>query len=283
MGGDTLTNLQLGDANSSSTIVRVKVEAGSGPLMIFLHSESPVIWDFEGAVEQVDSAIIVTRDGKQRVASRGLPERVIKFPDLAGCPWVILPPSMKPREDENNVERYFGRPADRTAFQGKPKMLKLPEGEFVLTQELPNAKTNTERELLMYHPGGFRMIDVKSVVSPVTVLEPETPPGEAGLIQLENAGAIRPPQRSEIDGFIEGLRQRQPSTNIAVLRANVSVDYVVTREIMLPPELTGSHLKNFLVLPGVPMPRGNAGHGCLMFMDGYRTNDSSYCSSLLRQ
>ena len=281
--GDTLTNLQLGDSDGQSTIVRVQVEAGSGPLTIFLHSESPVIWDFEGAVEQVDSAIIITRDGKQRVASGGLPERVIKFPDLAGCPWVILPPSMKPRDDESNVELYFGRSADRTAFQAKPKMLELPEGEFVLTQERPNAQNNTERELFMYHPGGVRMIDVKSVISPVPVFEPETHPTEAGLLQLEKTGAIRPPKRSEIDSLVEGFRRQYPTKSNEIERTSFWVDYVITREVMLPPGLFGGHLKNFLVLPGVPAPRGSAGHGCLIFMDGYRSNNGPNCSGVLKE
>jgi hypothetical protein len=79
------------------------------------------------------------------------------------------------------------------------------------------------------------------------------------------------------------LPEGEPSTNIAVLRANVSVDYVVTREIMLPPELTGSHLKNFLVLPGVPMPRGQL-RSQLPDVYGRLSNKRfSYCSSLLRQ
>ena len=287
MEGDTLTNLQLGDPDSESTIVRVEVEAGSGPLTIFLHSETPVIWDFEGAVEQVEHAFIVTREGMhtrkgtQRAASRGLPEKAVKFPDLTGCPFVILPPWAKA---DNNVELYFGRSADHTVFEGKPKVLKLPAGEFVRTQgRPPNAATGAEREIFMYHPGGFRLIDAKSVVSPLPVLEPETYPAEAGLFQLAMAGAIRPPKQGEIDGFVEAFRRQYPSKIADIERTSFWTDYVITREIMLPPGLFGGHLKNFLVLPGVPAPRGNAGHGCVILMDGYRSNNGAHCGGILKE
>ncbi len=280
MEGDTLSNLQFGDPNRESTIVRVEIEAGSGPLALFLHSETPVIWDFEGAVERVKSAVIVTRNSTRQVASRGLPEEAVRFPDLAGCPFVIQPPWL----EGNNVESYFGRSADRTVFEGKPKILKLPAGEFVPAQKWPPyAATGTEREIFMYHPGGFRLIDVKSVVSSLPVIEPETYPAEAGLVQLETAGAIRPPKRAEIDSFFEGLSRRYPSKRSEIERDRFSVDYVITREIMLPPGMFGAHLKSFLVLAGVPEPRGNVGHGCLIFMDGYRSKDGAACRGVPRE
>ncbi len=82
-------------------------------------------------------------------------------------------------------------------------------------------------------------------------------------------GAIRPPKRSEIETIVEGFRRQYPTRISDIQRTSFWVDYVITREIMLPPGLFGNHLKNLLVLPGVPAPRGNAGHGCLIFVDGY--------------
>jgi hypothetical protein len=256
MEGDTLANLQLGDPDAISTVVRVEVEAGSIPLTIVLESVDSVIWDFEGAVERVASAIIVAKGKRHPAAIRGLPEKVIRFPDMAGCPPVILPPWQK----KNNVEFYFGRAADRVISEGKARSLKLPSGEFTLPSGLERAnKSGTERDLFGYYPGGLRTFDAKSVVSSAPVIEPETLPEEAGLLQLEKSGALREPKPFEMMG-----------------RGRRTVDYVITNEIVLPPGLFGSHSKNFLVLSGVPDPRGNIGHGCLYFMDdaqksrGYR-------------
>lgn len=58
MQGDTLTNVQLADPNSMSTIVRVEIRAGSAPLTLFLHSDGGVIWEFTGEVSRIKRAII---------------------------------------------------------------------------------------------------------------------------------------------------------------------------------------------------------------------------------
>jgi hypothetical protein len=282
MEGDTLTNLQLGDPDHRSTVIRVEVEAGTGPFTVVLESQDAVIWDFEGAVEQIDRVFIVAGNERRGVAARGLPEGKVKFPDLARCPSVIGLPWMKPGEDSNNVERYFGRPADRLAFEDKPHALKLPTGQFAVPKPATDTKSFPEFELLKDYPGGFRMIDAKSVVSPLPVLEPETYPIEAGLNQLLEDGAIRPPRRSEIERLKEGFRRQYPSRAELVDRTSFSVDYVITRDIVLPPGLFGGHSKRFLVLPGVAAPRGSPGHGCVIFFDGYRS-DGPGCHGILRQ
>jgi len=306
--GDTLTNLQIGDPNSESTVVRVAVDARTKPLTLYLYSQNRVIWDFEGAVERVERAVIVAANGALQSAVRGLPERAAAFPDLAGCPHVFLPPSQKPAKSDSNIEPYFGRAPDRILFQAYPNLLKLPEGEFVLTprekrgivivnkdengknfsqvvdvdasgklflRPVDDSRTDAEQDLVSHHPGGFREIDGKSVVSHVPVLDPETHPAEAGLIQLEKSGAIRPPRRSDIDNFVDGVRRQYPSKD----GLRVDVDYVVTRDIMLPPGLT--HHTNFLVLGGVPAPRGNTTRHCVMFLDNYRADDRGTCPPVL--
>jgi hypothetical protein len=129
--------------------------------------------------------------------------------------------------------------------------------------------------LLHYFPGGFRVIDPASVLSTAEVLVPETHPLEAGLIQLERAGAIRPPSSAETAAFVEGISRPYRSRLNPDYRMRIGFSYVVTGEIVMPSGgLAGAHSKNFLVLPGVAAPRGKKGHGCLAFMDGFRINDS---------
>jgi hypothetical protein len=131
-----------------------------------------------------------------------------------------------------------------------------------------------EGDLVRYHPGGFRALAADQVVSPVPVLVPETYPGEAGLIQLMRAGAIRPACRAEIDAFVEGAskpyRRLTPD-----YRMFVQVGYVVTRDVALPAALHGAHTASFLVLDGVSTPRGNAGHGCVYGMAGFTVSGPS--------
>jgi hypothetical protein len=297
MEGDTLTNLQLDDPASTITIVRVKIDPGAQPITIFLQSGNAVIWDFEGAVERVGRAIVASRVRGARTAVRGLPATRAEFRDFSRCPRSVFHPwTVSPESRDENIETYFGRRPVRSVFKSEPNSLAVPQMEFMLTPKKPrglvivrkdenganvssvidvnssgklferpidDSRTDAERNLSMYHPGGFREIEAMSVTSSVAVLTPETFPGEAGLIQLERVGAIRAPRRAEIDAFAGGSGQR------------VGFDYVVTREIMLPPGLLGAHALKFLVLPGVPSPRGDAGHSCVALMDGYRMNGTS--------
>jgi hypothetical protein len=321
MEADTLTNLQLENPNSSSTVVRVTVNPGKRRLTVLLQSETAVIWDFEGATQRVQRAFVSAPN--RQAAVRGLPMERIEFRELARCRQKILPPWIVSVEERDRaLATYFGRVADRIAFEGEPNSFVLPDAAFATTprgvhrrdgiqptrdgwstlignikrivkdirlkepppdapetfnqlrERIHNekcARADPEDDLFFYHPGGFRQIDAGSLISPVPVLAPESFPGEAGLIQLKRAGAIRPACRSEIDAFIEGAsrpyRSERPD-----YRLRVSADYVVTRDMMFPAALHGAHLKNFLVLSGVPAPRGDAGHGCVMFMDGFRMN-----------
>ena len=58
----------------------------------------------------------------------------------------------------------------------------------------------------------------------------------------------------------------------------------MTRDALLPAGLNGAHSKSFLVLAGVPQPRGNTGpHSCLALMDGFRTNDAPTCHGDMRE
>src|SRR5262245_44712708 len=92
MAGDTLTSVQLEDPDGTATIVRVKVGAGSQPLTLFLYSESPVIWDFEGAVERVQRVIAAPGQRSKRVAFRGLAADRIEITDTDRCLPAIFPP-----------------------------------------------------------------------------------------------------------------------------------------------------------------------------------------------
>jgi hypothetical protein len=280
MEGDTLTNLQLEDPNGLTTLVRVRVKPGKQRLTVLLQSNTPVIWDFEGAKNRVQRAIVVSGIRDQRVAVRGLPKERAEFLELARCRQQILPPWLVSVERRDQaLTAYFGRVADRVAFEGEPNSLTLPDATFAVSSKTTRPgvviapRAEAEQDLFTYHPGGFREIEANSLVSPVPVLAPETFPSQAGLIQLERAGAIRAPRRDEAAAFVEAISQRYRSKLSPDYRMNVNVDYVITRDLMLPPGLHGAYAKNFLVLPGVAPPRGNAGHGCVYGMIGLTVSE----------
>jgi hypothetical protein len=274
--GDTLTNVQLGDQTSGTTMVRVVVASGSKPITVLLQSSQQLIWSFEGAVQRVARAIVISgqRDG---AAVAGLPAAQVDFVKLARCPAQTIPfNTISGGRRDEILQTLFGRRADRAAADYAPNSIALPDLQFGSSPKggpERNAETASEKTLLSYFPGGFRIVDPKSLVSRTDVLTPETYPDAAGLIQIERAGAIRPPRREEIDSFAEGLSKPFRSRLSPDFRIGVSFSYVIVRDVMLPAGLYGAHLKNFLVLSGVPAPRGSVGHGCLAFMDGFKAID----------
>ena len=273
--GDTLTNVQLGDRKAASTMVRVAVAPGSQPVTVLLQSQEAVIWSFEGAVERIARAIIIPGLG-DNAAVAGLSADRVDILKLARCPARSIPLDANPLRRYDIMRGFFGRQPERVAADRSPNAITLPDLQFSAAPKggpERNAETKAEKRLLEFFPGGFRVVDAKSLVSRAELRMPETYPLEAGLIQLERAGAIRPARREEIDDFAEGLSKQFRSKLSPDFRVRVSFSYVILRDVMLPPGLHGGHLTNFLVMPGVPAPRGNIGHGCLAFMDGFRAYD----------
>ena len=275
--GDTLTNVQLGDEDSETTMVRIVVASGSKPITVLLQASRPMIWNFEGAVERVARAIIFPGN-RNRVAVAGLPAAQVDLVKLEGCPAqaITLNKDNEKRRDEL-LTAMFGRLADRAATGHSLNSIALPELQMASAPKggAERAVGSTERELYTYFPGGFRTVDAKSLVSRAEVLTPETYPDIAGLIQLERAGAIRPAERHEIDRFVEGFSNPFRSRLSPNYQMRVGFSYVILRDLMLPAGLNGAHSKNFLVLSGVPAPRGRVGHGCLAYMDGFKAEDRS--------
>lgn len=276
--GDTLTNVQLGDESSETTMVRVFVASGSKPITVLLQSSQAVVWNFEGAVGRVARAMIVP-GSRDRAAVAGLSAAQVDLVQLTRCPERIIPfEQVIPWRRDGILFTLFGRSPDKVAKGYSPNSISLPDLEFgSAPTDGPErtAETTGEKSLLSYFKGGFRMVDAKSLVSRAEVLTPETYPDAAGLIQLERSGAIRPPRREEVDRFTEGLSKPFRSKLSPDYRLGVSFSYVILRDIQLPAGLHGAHLKNFLVMPGVPAPRGSVGHGCLAFMDGFKAEDRS--------
>lgn len=274
--GDTLTNVQLNDPNGRTTIVRVVIEKGNAPITVLLQADDAVIWDFEGAVERVARAMIVPAY-RNRAAVRGLAAANVDILKLARCPAQRMPfGNVVAKNADEIFQGYFGRVPTVIGFHEGPNTISIPAVSFGSAPKdgAPRtAETKAEQDLLSYYRGGFRVVDAKSLVALGEVLTPETHPGEAGLIQLERAGAIRPATQADNDAFSEGISKPYRSRISPDFRMRIGFSYVVLRDLMFPPGLFGAHLKNILVDAGAPAPRGNIGHGCLGFMDGFRTSD----------
>ena len=276
--GDTLANVLLGSQDEVSTIVRVAVAPGAQPITLFVSGHDGLIWDFDGDVGRVQRVIATSTGNDGRVAVRGVAADRVEFPMMRNCPFSYH--AQRPADLETQKRMLavaFGRAPDRAVYEYSAHELALPEASFrPLASRPPAGKTLGSSRLNKFHPGGFRELDPGTLLSPVAITVPETHPAEAGLVQLEQSGVIRPPRPEEVAAWIEGASRPFRSKLSPDFRLRMAFDYVVTRDTLLPAGLYGAHSKNFLVLAGVSPPRGKPGHGCLALADGFQVGDNCW-------
>jgi hypothetical protein len=271
--GATLASVLVGEG-TPGTIIRVTVVPGDRPITVFALGYSGVIWDFEGDVQRVRRVFAASSNCDRRVAVRGLAPDRVEFPDGESCQFHQLPTSPDHIEGQVRTMRFmFGRRPDRFTFPAEEQDVVLPEAEWVAAHRREGASS----ELYDQHPGGFREIDPQTLVSPVPIIVPETPPDMAGLMHLERSGAIRRPHAEEMAAWVEGASRPYRSKFSPRYQLRSHFDYAITRDIILPAGLNGALSKRFLVLPGVPAPRGDTGHSCVAYLDGFHVSDAMLC------
>jgi hypothetical protein len=125
----------------------------------------------------------------------------------------------------------------RSAYQDKdqPRLTIVKEyGTLTLKGNTSGVLVQTgpvdlETDLAQSTPGGVVDVDEKAVVASAPVVRYDILPGLAGLLQLQNSGALTRNSRGE---------------------------FIIHRPIRFPPGLSGHPVK-FVLLHGVPMPEGN--------------------------
>jgi hypothetical protein len=284
---NALANIQLGDRPAGSRILRVNIEPGNRPLTVLLRGDSMIVYEFTGAVDRVARAIIASSYAGRYVAVAGLPANRVEFPELALCKRhsaLFSPRSTNTADRDKAFEFFLGRAPDRYAVFGLPTEIVLPSmqpihitwplyrpnihmkqpdgttirsltfsGPFGEMREMVvnDGRSDAEVNLETYYPGGFRVLAKETIVSPVSVIEPEVYPSYAGLIQLERLGLIRQ----------AGSDHWRKIPHLSGLRMRAS--YLITGPITIP---AGVRM-TFLVMEGVPAPQGITRETCIYFAD----------------
>lgn len=267
---EALSTTTIGSQDVVVQAGRVIVEPGEYPLYVVIATHSPVIWQFSGAVDRIEHAVLSSQtvipygsDSQPIVGATGLaPERVTFA-------------------RQQNCFKYFhetpsGAAAATTAFvrndSGKEPSL-VSSGRSVATFTIPYGRLETSkkassnqivihqgpgslqfigdatgvaiqsgprdlrREFQREYPAGTAEIDAKDVVSSRPAERYVVLPQQAGLLQLLNSGAIS---------------------------RNRSGEYLIHQKIRFPSGLYGAASEKFLLLRGVPEPDGNPGHSTVI-------------------
>ena len=269
--GGVPTDIVIGSPPLVAKAVRVDIAQGDRPLTVFL-SGYGVIFDFAGDIARVARVVAMSPMLDRKVAVAGVPADRVDFPAQRNCKFFAG--AMAPDDGMARAKALavmFGRRPQHAAYQGKAVRISLPDAAFGLPpEELP---ANT--------PSRPRMLDPGQMISALSVTRPAILPGEAGLMQLEAAGAIRRPRAEEVEEFISGASLPYQSKLSPDYRLAAKFDYVITRAVTLPPS-QGMQNWGFLVAAGVPAPR-NPGRACIAQMDGFRVNNVASCFADARE
>lgn len=227
--GDALSTVTIGSQWIATETGSIDIEPGTGPLYVVISSYTPVIWQLSGAVDRVERLVLAGEStgpnesvpGKTPlIGATGVPPERIVFLGQPGCMTYHAGPSVpQSQASAEAVRRETGRPA------------------LVIKPRKPDsAKTTALRvEMLRIHPEGLVEIDPRTVVASQPAERYDVMPEEAGLIRLEQDGAIT---------------------------RNSLGEFLVHKKIRFPAGLYG--MLRFRIQKGTPMPEGDPGRSCVI-------------------
>jgi len=250
---NAVASVQMLDTPISAGLITIA--PGERPLYILLATYEPVIWTFKGATSRVQQVVIVSLvtgdDPSDRKVSLplggaiGLKKTQVTFFGTENCiKYFTKAPSRESMTEARVIENKIGRHPDVVAAEYKVTGFALPEGRVVGLglDGRSGSWSNLRTEVGLFNPGGVVPMDPKTIISSQPVQAVTVLPGVLGLRQLVERGKLIP----------------QPGLHT----------YRVTGEIQLPAGLYGALGSTFIVPKGVPTPKGDPGHSCIMSEDG---------------
>ncbi len=285
--GRALSSVNLGDDTVSVSVANAWIEPGTAPLYIVIASARPMIWQFSGSVDRLQSVVVSAqrrRAGKKAMAGViGVDASRVHIPSRVDClRYFRGSKSSRSLRAKARVKALTGRLPDHVLSTSSVSTVSLPGGIFdraaayengvVVPQNSPGA--TLWRRFERIYPGGLVTIDPSKVVAAGDVKPYGVLPELAGLAGLIDDGSvkiiatqdvIRVGETEIISGggadrvILQGNRKarvgRQPS------------EFLIVKKIQFPAGLGGALSAKFQLAPGVPEPSGKFGYSCIRYQD----------------
>lgn len=269
--GDAVSTTAIGTQDAAVVTATVAVEPGPEPLYVVLASQRAMVWRFTGAVERLERVILGSQstgggsDPATRaiplVGAAGVPAGKVTFLPRVDCltafwekpsiPAAVAAAIVREATGREPVvaTRYavsgFSIPSASIATSGRANaptvVIRKPAGSLTIrggaNVVVEAGAGDLASDVARYHPGGVTEIDPATVVASRPPVRFEVLPGAAGLLQLVREGA---------------------------LEKTAGGEFLIKRKIRFPAGLHGGIAGRFLLLRGVPVPEGDAGHSCVV-------------------
>jgi hypothetical protein len=196
--GHAISTSSLGSEETEVRTSIIDIEPGEQPLIILASSGRAIIWQIRGAVGRVDQFIGTSSHVAQSlvplVGVVGVPKERVALLKRQCTPSYGYSEAFP-----KSASRILNRPVE-TVFHGhRFASISLPSGKIDEEGKMPaelalpvfGRGVSLWRDLLRKVPGGIAEVSAAAVVSNHPAKSYRILPGEAGLIQLLNTGALQ--------------------------------------------------------------------------------------------
>lgn len=249
--GQMMSPVAIGERDFETTSSIVNIDAGNAPLYLILNSYDRMIFDFTGDISRVSHVVVMgRRAGNMGVMSppgsgaTRIPKEKLTFIDSADCFQNFSDTkSLAAVTARGVVTRVLGREPTEVAAAYSTRDISLPS----LTSDTMKRDIRmvapkgfdekTWRSASLYYPAGLATIDAKDVTGPAPAIAYDVLPSGIGISQLVGSGAL-----VAYDDYFK----------------------IVKPIARFPAGLGGAHAVRFVLAKGVPMPKGDSGHSCVI-------------------
>ncbi|MEA3028859.1 MAG: hypothetical protein QOG13_184 [Sphingomonadales bacterium] len=244
---------------AETSVVDVRIAAGTGPIYLLMTSGTPVVVRLSGWTRRLERVVLLA-DGDVPMGVVGAPADIVTFasrhdcrvlaehfyhPDQYQARFELAGIVRRPRRPETPAMLRYRMP-DALGGAYEPRLLTISGSGVGATSYEANERdpglAEWEEIASRFMPAGVTEIDPGQVISNARAAPYRVLPGWAGLAQLVREGKIR-------------------------LRG--SEHYQVLAQIDIPVGLAGAQAVTFEVMPRIPWPRGDPGHSIVRRAAGF--------------
>lgn len=268
--GAALATAAIGALDRETTLARIEIEDGDGPIYLVVAALIDIIVEVGGATHRLER--VVGSSLHREIGFSGVDAHKITF-TASDCALRYFTDAEDARAAQSQaqvalrtgarVDHILGSASLGTLVLGREEPEVISAGvdtdtgrdvvrfvsgnaEFVMERDgsvrqegRGSASQRAMNELLRFYPGGIANVDPDTIISSGGQVEDyEVLPQQAGILQLFEDGSFS----NTPDGYI-------------------SIDQPVAH---FPAGLTGGHAVQFILREGVPMPAGSAGHSAVL-------------------
>jgi hypothetical protein len=292
-GISAVASHHLGESTSRTRLVVVNVERNDNRNYIVLDAVAQIIWQFHSDTDRVSTVIVLGAGavGPDAAGVIGIPKEKIHFtdPDLTLLD-LYLTSSCTLVRRACTASQWFGQPLnDQVQFHPEPQQPRLHADAFVGSWPATLSESNGPISIVLPSVADeIVTVDPEQIVALVPAEPYALLPGRPGMQQLIESGAVVPQgaalHTGVVGGYSEAFSRRFRSRFDPDFLFVPHVDYLVTRAVTLPPQLSKMAL---MMASGISAPdmNGNSPYNVCLFFEqeaevaiASRTLDSMRCS-----